>query len=287
MNGFIPFAITNSGVIVGDGISDSMSGQTPFIYAGGVWSTFSVPGAAPGFTTLTGVNSKGQIVGDYADTGYNFHGFFYDGSNFHTIDYPGASITSVSGINNNGLIVGGAFSGSTVLTTLGGFTYLNGTITPLPSQYGPAVGVNDSGAIITQPTPNSSVGYLLQNNQATTISDPNAGIFGTSVHGINNSNVIVGGYVDPSGVDHGFIYNNGTYTTLDDPQSTYAGPGPVGANGELTGINDLGQVVGDYLDANYDPQAFLATPIVPEPASLTLFSIAGCGAAVWKLRRRV
>ena len=41
---------------------------------------------------------------------------------------------------------------------------------------------------------------------------------------------------DHNGATHGFVYNNGIYTTIDDP---------LGANGTLaTGINDAGQVVG-------------------------------------------
>jgi probable HAF family extracellular repeat protein len=50
----------------------------------------------------------------------------------------------------------------------------------------------------------------------------------------------VGVYRDAAGT-HGFLLDNGMYTTLDMPGST---------NTVATGINDAGQIVGSYVDAN-------------------------------------
>ena len=38
----------------------------------------------------------------------------------------------------------------------------------------------------------------------------------SAAFGINNAGAIVGGYIDQSGV-HGYLYNGGTFTTLDAP----------------------------------------------------------------------
>ena len=72
----------------------------------------------------------------------------------------------------------------------------------------------------------------------TAISYPGTVAQETSVNGINNSNVIVGSYPDPTtGVGHAFEYINGKYTTFDFP----------GASGTFAmGINDYGDVVGSY-----------------------------------------
>src|ERR1700692_4239840 len=75
----------------------------------------------------------------------------------------------------------------------------------------------------------------------------------------------------------GFIYNNGTYTTLSDPLAV----GPTSAYG----INDAGQVVGSYFDAtsvhgyiysngNYTTLSF------PGSTSTTLYGINNSGQIV-------
>src|SRR6185312_5414701 len=56
---------------------------------------------------------------------------------------------------------------------------------------------------------------------------------------------------------HGFLYSNGTYTTLDDP---------LGTNTEALGINDAGQIVGFYTDSGLRGHGFLLT-ITPNPAA--------------------
>jgi probable HAF family extracellular repeat protein len=55
---------------------------------------------------------------------------------------------------------------------------------------------------------------------------------------INAKGEVVGVYRDGDGVDHGFLYNHGTYTVLDVPGAldTYA-----------QSINDKGTIAGDYL----------------------------------------
>jgi probable HAF family extracellular repeat protein len=52
------------------------------------------------------INNAGVVVGEYKDTGGTTHGFVFDGTTWATVDYPGASLTSVHGINDEGLIVG-------------------------------------------------------------------------------------------------------------------------------------------------------------------------------------
>jgi hypothetical protein len=88
-----------------------------------------------------------------------------------------------------------------------------------------------------------AAGALAQTSTAvaykyTAISYPGTVSQQTSVNGINNGNVIVGSYPDPStSVGHGFEYVNGKYTSFEFP----------GASGTFAmGINDYGDVVGWY-----------------------------------------
>ena len=57
------------------------------------------------------------------------------------------------------------------------------------------------------------------------------------VYDINNAGQMVGAYYDTSGIDHGFLDSNGTFTTLDYPSAFLT---------EAHGINDSGQIVGQY-----------------------------------------
>ena len=59
---------------------------------------------------------------------------------------------------------------------------------------------------------------------------------GTIAAGINDKGQIVGSYNNSTGA-HGFLYDHGVYTTLDDPLGTLTG---------AVGISDEGQIVGAY-----------------------------------------
>jgi hypothetical protein len=76
----------------------------------------------------------------------------------------------------------------------------------------------------------------------------------TIADAINNRGEVAGCYTDSAGY-HGYVYDNGTYTTLNVP----------GATGTLAeAINDRGEVAGDYTDSSgghgyvYDNGTFTA-----------------------------
>ena len=105
----IVFGINNQGRLVGSHVSD---GQHGFDYKESrkrVFKSIDVP-----FTTgviLTrpnDVNNHGLIVGEYLDNPLSNeqHGFLADHGEFTSIDVPDALITSASGINDGGKIVG-------------------------------------------------------------------------------------------------------------------------------------------------------------------------------------
>ena len=69
--------------------------------------------------------------------------------------------------------------------------------------------------------------------------------------GINASGQIVGSYYDAAYIHHGFLLDQGNYTTLDVPGSTWT---------QAHAINDSGQIVGSYSDGA-GQHGFLATPV--------------------------
>jgi probable HAF family extracellular repeat protein len=85
----------------------------------------------------------------------------------------------------------------------------------------------------------------------------------TQTLGINTIGDVVGGYQDSSGTLHGFLLSAGTYTTIDYLGSTTA----------LSGINDLGQIVGNALELStgflYDVQTQTFRTISVPRATLT------------------
>jgi probable HAF family extracellular repeat protein len=53
-----------------------------------------------------GINNAGVIVGVYVDVSGYEHGFRYENSAFHTIDFPHAVHTHAFGISDRGEVVG-------------------------------------------------------------------------------------------------------------------------------------------------------------------------------------
>jgi probable HAF family extracellular repeat protein len=108
---------------------------------------------------------------------------------------------------------------------------------------------------------------LLSGGIPTDISVP--GAVARYATGINQLGQIVGYYSGAAGDTHGFLYSDGTFSTLDVPGAV---GGTLGAGTYAYGINAQGQIVGTYLGAG-GFQSFLATPVpVPEPASLSLLA---------------
>lgn len=68
----------------------------------------------------------------------------------------------------------------------------------------------------------------------------------TDALGISENGQIVGFYEDSAGVTHGFLEQDGTFTTIDDPNGTNSTPF---GNSVATDVNDPGQIVGYYFDS--------------------------------------
>ena len=113
----------------------------------------------------------------------------------------------------------------------------------------------------------------------TTLNDPLARPgpgFGTSASGISGGR-IVGTYYDRNLIQHGFMYSNGAFTTIDDPDATM---GTTTGGDTIIGGIEGDTIVGAYSDDGYYFHGFEA--VLPEPASTTLV----CFACVLLLRRR-
>ena len=254
---------------------------------------FPTPGSPPVFTVAAGINSRGDIVGQYRLPGQPMnerHGFLRtrDGT-FITIDPLGSLFTNVLGINRRGEMVG-RFCSVLPCDKPHGFLLRTVVFTTIdfPGAAGTnAWGINNRGEIVggyqdqgtdgksgsSTDTPPSHV-FLLREGQFKTIDFP--GAFDTAPDGtkggINSLGDIVSYYctVQPCGnmmnqplppeqrfkTHHGFLLSGGDFaTTMDFPATTMGSPG-----GHVTanfGINARRDIVGTYNDAKGTAHGFL------------------------------
>jgi probable HAF family extracellular repeat protein len=265
--------IPNSLSIYYDGINDAgqivgTSFHSAFVYADGTYTYLTVPGSNG--TTAGAINNAGQVVGSWTpDSGFTYYAYLYSGGSYTSITPPGSANAGASGINNVGQIVG--IYGATNNGPYYSFLDTNGIFSSIDLQS--FAGINDAGQIVG----GQETGYLYTNGAVQTIAVP--GNY-TYVEGINDAGQIVGHYMTSSNIIHGFIYNNGFFTTVDFP----------GASGtEIRGINNEGEIVGNYFtNPNYssgNELGFFATPAaVPEPPLFPLLAI-GLGALTLRSTR--
>jgi uncharacterized membrane protein len=211
---------------------------------GVVFTTIDAPNAVN--TRGRAINSEGDIVGWYRDTGNKVHGFLRSAAGSYTvIDVPvsGALLTQALGINDRGDIVGTYTSSDNLrhgflLSHTGDFSSFD----PLNSTDTVARGINDSGEI-TGLFNFFLHGYLLsRDGTATQIDVPFAGVTDTQAYSVNNRGDVAGSFDDAVG-GHGFVLSKkGDYGNPIDF------PGTQGST-QLFGNNSRGDLVGCYGDS--------------------------------------
>jgi hypothetical protein len=205
------------------------------------------------------LNASHHVAGSYADAGQ--HGFVRDGATgtVTRIDYPGTSQgTTIRGLNNAGDLVGevdiGGFQNG--FARIGGaFAFIN-----VPGASAMSVrAINDAGRMAGYYVDGAGAahGIVTDDGLAFTVID-RPGAFSTLIGGINNAGTLVGASLAlPGSPDStpasGFLFDAGTFRPFD----------VIGAASTIPiGINDRGQVVGEYVDAGGLRFGFVATPVV-------------------------
>jgi len=190
----------------------------------------AVPGAL--FTTATGINNSGMLVGYYVDSGGVTHGFMRSGKTVTTIDDPKGIATYCEGINSIGAIVGEYTQSN---ENNHGFLYQNGVFTDIGmGVISGADGINDQGVIVGAYLECGvciQLGFIYDGGTYTTLSPTGADY--TAAIGINNGGKIAVTVDDASGIFHAYIYNGKKYTNIDAPGYT---------DSYATAVNNLGDV---------------------------------------------
>jgi probable HAF family extracellular repeat protein len=256
--------------------------------------------AVPGANQMTAndINDHGQVVGEFTDPHGVTHGFLCKDESFCQLDYPNAQGTSLLGINNLGQILGsfmtltgtagflydrGTFSPPLTYPGSGNLTIPNGIndrgefvgvfqdATPgdhgfycKAGQYGPLAypgaretspqGINDGGQVVGDfPDATGTHGFVYLENVGvfTTALNCAAGS-NMALRGINNGGQIVGGCFDARGNEHPFLYVAGALHSIPIPGATTA---------SVNGINDLGQIVGNFQSQTGAHSFLAAVPV--------------------------
>ena len=178
---------------------------------------------------------------------------------FTALDNSSGYATFGMAINDMG-VVAGSYASSTPDGNVGhGFTYLNGIYTSfdVPGAEDTYLsGINNPGVVVgVYYDAFGFYGFVNAGGTITRLADPLA-VGATIPVGINDSGEIVGNYTDSNGVQHGFVYANGIYTTVDAPGLTV--DPATGLGTALTGINNAGDLVGNYITGPLSDEAELS-----------------------------
>ncbi len=206
--------------------------------------TFAVP-SADTLLEVNGISPSNIVVGglENSSTLHN-SGFVRNANGQYTIyDAPGSNSTNFTGRNGAGVDTGiyqdnatGGYHGFTLQGS--NFRAVNypGAINTF------LYGINKAGAMVGGFMASfGNDGFELASGKLKALQFP--GATNTSAFGISEQGVIVGEYDFDGVILHGFILQNGAYTTVDDPDKNNA------FGTRLLGINNSGVAVGEYEDS--------------------------------------
>jgi hypothetical protein len=241
-----------------------------------VFTTVDYPGAA--LTYLTGINPNGDLVGVYSmpneipgltfgpapvSAPVNIHGFVLkrDGTFIPLPPYPGHPNMIAQRILPDGSVLG-CFHDHEFGFWMRGFVWKDGIYTGLdgsedgldvPSSMnnGATPGTGEIAGLFMDMELNKTRSYVIQKGSLTPFDYPGASVVSTRAWDINPSGAITGDYRDATGA-HGFVLENGSFTSLTFPAAPVT---------EARGINPGGAIVGWYTDAKASTYGFLAIPV--------------------------
>lgn len=210
---------------------------------------------------INGPGEVGQVVGQYTDSSGVQHGMLVDGLiGYTSIDYPGATLTVATGINNLSQIVG--YWANSTTGQSGGFYLDSGTCSNYCSFNYPGststvpLGINDAGQIVGTYGPgNPNYGFLYYRGKGGAFYSINyPGGAQTLAGGINGDGNIAGEYQNTTtGAINGFVEYaippswTGTFSTVDFPGAL---------NTYLMGINNDNEMTGYYWTSTSPVEGF-------------------------------
>jgi hypothetical protein len=198
---------------------------------------FTLPNSNPKGDFALGINSYGTVVGEFENTNGTEIGFIrYSGGHLNFFA-PGGAATWFTDRNDAGISIGEELSNVAQGFMLHGSSGVTPIVHPNAVMGTFVQGINRLNSVVGYYLDANNVPHgfkFLSNGSFMDINYP--GAQRTTPMGINDSGMIVGSYIDVFG-SHGFIYHNGHWATLDNPNA------PVGTTG-LNGISNAGKIIG-------------------------------------------
>jgi uncharacterized membrane protein len=245
--GTFALEINDAGVIVGRYRTSDGAVHGFLRRRSGEFVTIDFPGSV--YTVATGINEEGDISGQYAppeDLNAR-HGFLLRGRHFTTLDPPGSLFTNASGINDRGDITGRFFTADNKRL---GFRLHRGAYTTI--EFPGAVETNawqsnNAGVILGLyiDADDRSRLFLARGGKLSALTLPIKNPLASENGDINFRGDVVATYCDESPCSwlsvgtHGLLMNSHGFTTIDVPGATSTA---------AIGMNELGDIVGGYLD---------------------------------------
>jgi hypothetical protein len=241
--------INQRGDIVGYGYKDidRSSVHRGFVrFRNGATTIFNFPGFS---TYASEINTSGTVCGYYSEPRGILHGWFFTGGVYSTFDIPGATSTSIFGLNDAGDFVGNYTLADSQYNP---FLDSGGTVIPIDvgfaTDFTTASAVSSDGTVVGyyQTTPSSLVAGFIRATDGTItsgIQDPDAVVYGTYCYGINFRGWVVGTYTTS------FFVGNSAFL-FKAPNQFINYSIPAASITVFSGINDQGRICGFYINGD-------------------------------------
>lgn len=250
------FGINSNGDIVGSYV-DGAGVEHGYLLSEGKFAQIDFPKALA--TRANGINANGDIVGYYiappGASGESMKGFLLSGGHFSTILFPHHKAADLSRITDEGYIYGCYHDGDASASMHGFVRNPDGTFISLPVKDSMDNGANADGSTIVgfyvDLGSNKEQGFIDTNGSQVDLSVPES--VWTDAWDISpDGDSVVGTFLAANGSLHGFLFANGVFSSIDDPDA--------GGFTQAYGINSNGAVVGFYRGTDGKHHGFLAMP---------------------------
>ena len=272
-------ALNDAGQVVGHSTVATGSQTRAVLWHNGTIVNLTPDLAATEFSSATGINESGQVVGNI---GYGM-AFLWQNGVRTPLGHLGGGASAAGDISDSGVVVGSSYTRD--VTPMGlmqhPFTWENGVMTDLGllpgDEDGGAAAINGAGQIVgssgrTDPDTYESFyrAFLYSDGVMTALPVPS---WEAHAGDINASGVVVGAMRAGGGFSkyHAWIYANGTVSNLNHLIPQDSGLHIAYAHA----INDAGQIAATAFDAQGRYHAVLLTPgSAPPPApGVTVFDV--------------
>jgi probable HAF family extracellular repeat protein len=187
--------VNSNGEIVGE-YTQSDGNNHGFLYQNGTFTDIGIGAISGAF----GINDQGIIVGGFLNGAFSKQlGFIFDGTSYTTVNPPGTSFVSVSGINNLGIMTVIEADARAIYHAFlfDGTTFTNIDAPGFRDSY--AVGINNLGEVSmtvdnTQGSKEIQQGAVLEDGTYLVFSYRNLQGVLTSAGGLNDNGRIVGSF---------------------------------------------------------------------------------------------